>query len=52
MDELMQQMDHLERTANLSASIQDVERAIDLLNDARAKIASRSFTRDFLATMY
>jgi hypothetical protein len=40
MHELLEQLETLEKTANLSASIDDVQNAIDLLTAARAKIAN------------
>ncbi|PSN66910.1 hypothetical protein BS50DRAFT_573697 [Corynespora cassiicola Philippines] len=40
MDDLMKQIELLEGTTNLSASIDDVQRSIDLLTTARAKIAA------------
>jgi hypothetical protein len=40
MDELMEQVELLESSANLSASINDVQKAIDMLTAARAKIAA------------
>lgn len=40
MDDLMKQIELLEGTTNLSASIDDVQRSIDLLTAARAKIAA------------
>jgi E3 ubiquitin-protein transferase RMND5 len=40
MDDLKEQIELLESKANLSASIQDIQNAIDLLTAARAKIAA------------
>ena len=40
MDELREQVEQLETSANLSTSIADVQRAIDQLTAARAKIAA------------
>jgi hypothetical protein len=40
MDDLREQVELLEAGANLSTSISDVQRAIDLLTAARAKIAA------------
>ncbi|KAF2246600.1 hypothetical protein BU26DRAFT_521053 [Trematosphaeria pertusa] len=40
MQELMEQVELFEKTANLSASINDVHNTIDLLTTARAKIAA------------
>jgi hypothetical protein len=40
MHELLEQLETLEQTANLSASIHHVQNAIDLLTAARAKIAN------------
>lgn len=36
----MEQIEHLESSANLSTSIHDVQKAIDLLAAARSKIAA------------
>jgi len=43
MHELLEQLETLESTANLSASIDDVQKTIDLLTAARAKIANSGF---------
>ena len=43
MHELLEQLDTLEKTANLSASIDHVQKTIDLLTAARAKVASGGF---------
>ena len=40
MHELLEQLDVLEKTANLSQSIDDVQKAIELLTQARDKIAA------------
>lgn len=40
MDDLREQVELLERDANLSTSINDVQNAIDMLTAARAKIAA------------
>jgi len=40
MDDLRDQVELLESSANLSASINDVQKTIDLLTAARAKIAA------------
>jgi hypothetical protein len=40
MQELLEQLETLEKTANLSASIDDVQKTIDLLTAARARIAN------------
>jgi hypothetical protein len=40
MDDLREQVELLESSANLSTSIVDVQKAIDLLTAARAKIAA------------
>ncbi|KAH9880634.1 hypothetical protein IAQ61_000928 [Plenodomus lingam] len=40
MDDLREQVELLESSANLSTSINDVQKAIDMLNAARAKIAA------------
>lgn len=40
MDDLREQVELLESSANLSTSIDDVQRAIDMLTAARAKIAA------------
>lgn len=40
MDDLHEQVELLESSANLSTSIEDVQRAIDLLTEARAKVAA------------
>jgi hypothetical protein len=40
MDDLREQVELLESSANLSASISDVQKAIDQLTAARAKIAA------------
>jgi hypothetical protein len=40
MLELLEQLDVLEQSANLSASIHDVQNAIDLLTAARDRIAA------------
>ena len=42
MHELLEQLETLEKKANLSASIDHVQDAIDLLTAARAKIAADS----------
>ena len=42
MDDLREQTELLESSANLSASVDDVQKAIDLLTAARAKIAAGS----------
>jgi hypothetical protein len=38
MDDLLEQIEHLENEANLSSSLADVQRALDLLTSARAKL--------------
>jgi hypothetical protein len=43
MHELLEQLDVLEQTANLSQSINDVQSVIDLLTAARDKIAAGIF---------
>lgn len=40
MDDLREQVELLEKSANLSASIDHVQKAIDMLTAARAKIAA------------
>jgi hypothetical protein len=40
MDDLWEQVEQLESSANLAASISDVQKAIDQLTAARAKIAA------------
>lgn len=40
MDDLREQVELLESSANLSTSIDDVQKAIDMLTAARAKIAA------------
>jgi hypothetical protein len=40
MDDLREQIELLERSANLSTSIDDVQKAIDMLTAAREKIAA------------
>jgi hypothetical protein len=40
MDDLREQVELLESSANLSASIDDVQKAIEMLTAARAKIAA------------
>ena len=40
MDDLREQVELLESSANLSTSISDVQKAIDMLTAARAKIAA------------
>jgi hypothetical protein len=40
MDDLREQVELLESSANLSNSINDVQKAIELLTAARAKIAA------------
>ena len=40
MDDLQQQLEKLESKANLSASVADIQRTIDHLVEARAKIAA------------
>ena len=40
MHELLEQLDVLEKSANLSASIHDVQNVIELLTAARDKIAA------------
>ena len=40
MDDLREQVELLESSANLSTSIDHVQRAIDMLTAARAKIAA------------
>jgi hypothetical protein len=40
MHELVEQLETLEQSANLSASIDDVQKTIDLLTAARAKVAN------------
>jgi hypothetical protein len=40
MDDLREQIELLESSANLSASINDVQKAIDMLTAARAKITA------------
>ncbi|KAF2732690.1 hypothetical protein EJ04DRAFT_469763 [Polyplosphaeria fusca] len=44
MDDLREQVELLESKANLSTSIQDIQKAIDLLTTARAKIAADPHT--------
>lgn len=43
MDDLREQIELLESTANLSTSIDDVQKAIDMLTAAREKIAAGMF---------
>lgn len=43
MDDLREQIELLESSANLSATINDVQKAIDLLTVAREKIAAGMF---------
>jgi hypothetical protein len=45
MDDLKEHIDLLETSDNLSASISHVQKAIDLLVAARAKIAAGLFSR-------
>jgi hypothetical protein len=40
MHELLEQLETLEQSANLSASIDDVQKTIDLLTAARARVAN------------
>lgn len=48
MHELLEQLDVLEKTANLSGSINDIQNVIELLTHARDKIATGGYTdRDF-----
>ena len=43
MDDLREQIELLESSANLSATINDVQKAIDLLTVAREKITAGMF---------
>lgn len=43
MDDLREQIELLESSANLSTSVDDVQRAIDMLTAAREKIAAGMF---------
>ena len=44
MDDLREQIELLESSANLSTSIDDVQKAIDMLTAAREKIAAGMIT--------
>jgi hypothetical protein len=43
MDDLREQIELLERSANLSSSIDHVQKTIDMLTAARAKIAAGEY---------
>ena len=49
MDDLREQVELLESSANLSTSIDDVQKAIDMLTAARAKIAAGADSVNTLA---